>query len=144
MRLSIRPSFLSLSVPSLSPARRINLGRIAGVFAYCYYLCKSFILRYALKGIFGFLSMLLGYLAQFLVRAGFYDWLGRVGGWVSKNNHSYKGSTGYRRTGFNCEKSNNCELQVFQSSQTFDSQTYSINSPPLRAICADTIIKFTM
>jgi len=84
MRLSIKPSFLSLSAPSLSPARRINLGRIAGVFAYCYYLCKSFILRYALKGIFGFLSMLLGYLAQFLVRTGFYDWLGRIGGWVSK------------------------------------------------------------
>lgn len=73
-------------MPSLPPARRINLGRIAGVFAYCYYLCKAFILRYALKGIIGFLGVLLGYLAQFLVRTGFYDWLGRIGGWVSKKN----------------------------------------------------------
>ena len=75
------------------------MGRIAGVFAYCYYLCKAFILRYALKGIIGFLGVLLGYLAQFLVRTGFYDWLGRIGGWVSKkiNYHPYKGSTDYTR-----------------------------------------------
>ena len=50
----------------------------------------------------------------------------------------------YRRTGFNCENLIIANCEFFQSSQTFDSQTYSINSPPLRAICADTIIKFTM
>ena len=27
---------------------------------------------------------------------------------------------------------------------TFDFQTYSINSPPLRAICTDAFIKFAM
>ena len=37
----------------------------------------------------------------------------------------------YSRTGFNCK--------FFQSSQT-----YCINSPPQRAICADIIIKFAM
>ena len=42
----------------------------------------------------------------------------------------------YRRTGFNCE------LQVFLEFANFRVAMYSINSPPLRAICADSIIKF--
>ena len=71
-----------LSVPSLPAARSINLGRIAGVFTYCYYICKIFIQRHALEGVIGFLGVLLGYLVRFLVRARFYDWLSRIGGWV--------------------------------------------------------------
>ena len=47
----------------------------------------------------------------------------------------------YRRTGFNCDNLIIANCEFFYSSQTFDSQTYSINSPPLRAICADAIIK---
>ena len=51
----------------------------------------------------------------------------------------------YCRTGFNCENLIIVNCEFFQSSQTqFDSQTYSINSPLLRAICADEIIKFAM
>ena len=50
----------------------------------------------------------------------------------------------YHRTGFNCENLIITNYEFFWSSQTFDSQTYSINSPPLCAICADAIIKFAM
>ena len=50
----------------------------------------------------------------------------------------------YRRTGFNCENLIIANCEFFLSSQTFDSQTYSINSPPLCAFCADVIIKFAM
>ena len=40
----------------------------------------------------------------------------------------------YRRPSFNCENLITANCEFFLSSQTFDSQTYSINSPPLHAI----------
>ena len=50
----------------------------------------------------------------------------------------------YRRAGFNCDNLIIANCEFFYSSQTFDFQTYSVNSPPLRAICTDAIIKFAM
>ena len=50
----------------------------------------------------------------------------------------------YRRTGFNCENLIIANCEFFYSLPTFDSQAYSIISPPLRAICTDTIIKFAI
>ena len=50
----------------------------------------------------------------------------------------------YCRTAFNCKNLIIGNVIFFSSLQTFESQTYSINSPTLRAICADAIIKFGM
>ena len=46
----------------------------------------------------------------------------------------------YHKAGFNYENLIIVNCDFFYSSQTLDSQTYFINSPPLRAICADAII----
>ena len=50
----------------------------------------------------------------------------------------------YRRTGFNCKNLIIANGEFFLEFANFDLQNYSINSPPLRAICADAIITFAM
>lgn len=62
-------------------AKKITLGRIAGVFAYCYYLCRTFVQRHALQGVAAFLGTLAGFLIRCLLRARFYEWLQSMGGW---------------------------------------------------------------
>lgn len=71
--------FISLSTAT------INVGRIAALLAYCYHLCKKYIQQnYAAGGLISFLMMVGGWLFKFLLKAKFYEWLEKQGGWVSQ------------------------------------------------------------
>ena len=63
----------------------INLGRIAVLMAYCYQLCKTYILKKVATGslIVTFMGLVAGWLFKFLLKARFYEWLQSQGGWVS-------------------------------------------------------------
>lgn len=61
----------------------INAGRVAAILGYCYYLCKKYLAEYLSSyGLLGFLGVLATFLVKFLIKAKFYDWLQRMGGWV--------------------------------------------------------------
>ena len=64
-------------------AARINIGRIAALLAYCYHLCKTYISTHFTSsyGLLSFLAMVSGWLFQFLIKAKFYEWLQKQGGW---------------------------------------------------------------
>ena len=63
---------------------RINVGRIAALLAYCYRLCKAYIQSHLpVGGLMGFVMMVAGWLFKFLLKAKFYEWLDKQGGWVS-------------------------------------------------------------
>jgi len=65
-------------------AARINVGRIAALLAYCYRLCKTYIEKHlSVGGLMGFVMMVAGWLFRFLLKAKFYEWLDKQGGWVS-------------------------------------------------------------
>lgn len=66
----------------------INLGRIAALMAYCYQLCKTYIIKKVATGglIITFMGMVSGWLFKFLLKARFYEWLQSQGGWVSPHN----------------------------------------------------------
>lgn len=61
----------------------INLGRIAALMAYCYQLCKTYIMREMASTslIVNFMGLVAGWLFKFLLKAKFYDWLRSQGGW---------------------------------------------------------------
>lgn len=67
------------------PAATINLGRIAALMAYCYQLCKTYIIRKMANSslIVSFMGLVSGWLFKFLIKAKFYEWLQNQGGWVS-------------------------------------------------------------
>ncbi len=71
-----------ISTNSSSPAQ-INLGRIAALLGYCYNLCKTFISQNVAAGsLVSFIAMVATWLFKFLIKAKFYDWLEKQGGWV--------------------------------------------------------------
>lgn len=61
----------------------INLGRIAALMAYCYQLCKTYIIRKMANSslIVSFMGLVSGWLFKFLIKAKFYEWLQNQGGW---------------------------------------------------------------
>ena len=70
------------STLSSSPAQ-INLGRIAALLGYCYNLCKTYISQNMAAGsLVSFIAMVATWLFKFLIKAKFYDWLEKQGGWV--------------------------------------------------------------
>jgi len=63
---------------------RINVGRIAALLGYCYHLVRTYISQNMAAGsLLSFLAMVATWLFKFLLRAKFYDWLEKQGGWVS-------------------------------------------------------------
>ena len=68
----------------------INLGRIAALLAYCYRLCRTYVNTYlGSSGLLTFMGMIAGWLFRVFLRARFYEWLDKQGGWVSKNKNLY-------------------------------------------------------
>ena len=64
---------------------QITLGRIAALLAYCYQLCKTYIIQKMAPStlIISFMGMVAGWLFQFFLKVKFYEWLHSQGGWVS-------------------------------------------------------------
>lgn len=61
---------------------KVNVGRIAAVLGYCYHLCRSYVQKYLNSyGLLSLLGMLAGFLVKFFLKAKFYEWLNRQGGW---------------------------------------------------------------
>ena len=61
----------------------INIGRIAALLAYCYRLCQTYVNKYfGSKSLITFMGMIAGWLFKVFLRARFYDWLEKQGGWV--------------------------------------------------------------
>ena len=61
------------------------MGRIAALLAYCYHLCRTYIHKNLTGyGLASFLSVVAGWLIRFLLKAKFYEWLQKQGGWVSR------------------------------------------------------------
>ena len=66
---------------------QINIGRIAALLGYCYSLCMTYISKNMAAGsLLSFIAMVAGWLFKFLIKAKFYEWLERQGGWVSDHN----------------------------------------------------------
>lgn len=60
------------------------MGRIAALMAYCYNLCKTYIMKMTTgRLIVSFMGLVSGWLFKFLLKAKFYEWLQSQGGWVS-------------------------------------------------------------
>ena len=67
-----------------SSLARISIGRIASLLNYCYHLVRTYITQNVPHtSLIAFLGMVGMWLFKFLVKAKFYEWLDRQGGWVS-------------------------------------------------------------
>ena len=68
----------------LSLLAKINVGRIAAVLGFCYHLCKAYVTQYMSSyGLVTILTTLAGFLIRVFIKAKFYDWLSKNGGWVN-------------------------------------------------------------
>ena len=77
-------TYVCMYVYYYSPLAKVNVGRIAAVLGYCYHLCRSYVQKYFDSyGLLSLLGMLAGFLVKFFLKAKFYEWLDRQGGWVS-------------------------------------------------------------
>ena len=85
-----------MKYPVFCSSARINIGRIAALLAYCYHLCRTYISNHLASsyGLLSFLAMVSGWLFQFLIKAKFYEWLAKQGGWVSARGWVFAGGRG--------------------------------------------------
>lgn len=64
-------------------ATNLNPGRVIALFCFCYEVCIAFLDQHSQSSFFDFLARLVSLFTQFLASSKFYEWLHKLGGWVS-------------------------------------------------------------